>query len=200
LRAGPSRSLDGRLSASVARDRIAEIEQRTEPTISRKRGVEDPDPVRVRVDVLVPVRPLLAARKANDFASAMLPLAGGVRTVTVPSSTMSSSSRGLLADPCAPEPVSRVSPLRGVEVRHGSSLGFDGAAFGYPHRETPATALSPRAADRDPDSVKSGAEEPEMKSIATVFETVARVVRPGTSTYPALANVMHTRPIFERPA
>jgi hypothetical protein len=39
-----------------------------------------------------------------------------------------------------------------------------------------------------------------MRSIATVFETVARAVRPRPSVYPALANVMHTRPIFERPS
>ena len=38
-----------------------------------------------------------------------------------------------------------------------------------------------------------------MKRIATaMIETVGRVVRPGPSPFPAPANVLHTRPIFER--
>jgi hypothetical protein len=41
----------------------------------------------------------------------------------------------------------------------------------------------------------------DMKSIVgTVTEAVARITRPRPSLYPAPANVMHTRPIFERPA
>lgn len=40
-----------------------------------------------------------------------------------------------------------------------------------------------------------------MKRIATIVrEAVTFVVRPRPSLYPAPANLMHTRPIFERPA
>lgn len=40
-----------------------------------------------------------------------------------------------------------------------------------------------------------------MKNIVAIaIEAVARLVRPRTSLYPAPANIMHTRPIFERPA
>jgi hypothetical protein len=44
-------------------------------------------------------------------------------------------------------------------------------------------------------------KEREMKRIAAVVvDSVVRIVRPRPSLYPAPVNVMHTRPIFERPS